>query len=203
MAGILLQWWTNAVDYPFLISGKPMFSLPAFIPVAFETTILLAAIAALVGMLALNGLPLSQLDRLPEAPGVYLMKDAKARVIYVGKALSLRKRVRSYFTAGGTDHPKQAAFVPRIRDMDFIVTDSDVEALLLEMTLINEKIDHLLRRSCSRAFYEVIRFWIIQHLAIRILSFGETVAHEQNFVAGREINLFFLIFINIQAAFLD
>jgi hypothetical protein len=57
LAGILLQWWTNAVDYPFLISGKPLFSLPANIPVAFETTILFAAISALVGMLALNGLP--------------------------------------------------------------------------------------------------------------------------------------------------
>ena len=56
-AGILLQWWTNAFDYPFLISGKPLFSLPANIPVAFETTILFAAISALVGMLALNGLP--------------------------------------------------------------------------------------------------------------------------------------------------
>jgi hypothetical protein len=55
--GILLQWWTNAVDYPFLISGKPLFSLPANIPVAFETTILCAAIAALLGMLAFNGLP--------------------------------------------------------------------------------------------------------------------------------------------------
>jgi hypothetical protein len=56
-AGILLQWWTNAVDYPFLISGKPLFSLPANIPIAFETTILFAAITTLVGMLALNGLP--------------------------------------------------------------------------------------------------------------------------------------------------
>jgi len=55
--GILLQWFTNAFDYPFLISGKPLFSLPANIPVAFETTILFAAISALVGMLALNGLP--------------------------------------------------------------------------------------------------------------------------------------------------
>jgi hypothetical protein len=57
IAGLALQWWTNAVDYPFLISGKPYFSLPANIPVAFETTILFAAIGALVGMLALNGLP--------------------------------------------------------------------------------------------------------------------------------------------------
>jgi hypothetical protein len=57
VAGIGLQWWTNAVDYPFLISGKPLFSLPANIPVAFELTILLAAVTAFVGMLAFNGLP--------------------------------------------------------------------------------------------------------------------------------------------------
>jgi hypothetical protein len=56
-AGIGLQWWTNAVNYPFQISGKPLFSLPANIPVAFETTILFAAISALIGMLAFNGLP--------------------------------------------------------------------------------------------------------------------------------------------------
>jgi len=56
-AGILLEWWTNAVNYPFLISGKPLFSLPANIPIAFEITILFAAVSALVGMLALNGLP--------------------------------------------------------------------------------------------------------------------------------------------------
>jgi hypothetical protein len=55
--GLLLQWWTNAFDYPFLISGKPIFSLPANIPVAFELTILLASISAFVGMLAFNGLP--------------------------------------------------------------------------------------------------------------------------------------------------
>ena len=55
--GLLLQWWTNAVDYPFLISGKPFFSLPANIPVAFETTILLSALAAVGGMFFLNDLP--------------------------------------------------------------------------------------------------------------------------------------------------
>jgi len=56
--GLLLQWWTNAVNYPFHVSGKPFFSLPANIPVMFETTVLLAAIGAVFGMLALNGLPL-------------------------------------------------------------------------------------------------------------------------------------------------
>ena len=54
---LLLQWWTNAFDYPIVISGKPLFSLPANIPVTFELTILLSAITAFVGMLALNGLP--------------------------------------------------------------------------------------------------------------------------------------------------
>lgn len=56
-AAIAGQWWTNAVDYPFLISGKPPFSLPANIPVAYEVIILLSAFAAFFGMLALNGLP--------------------------------------------------------------------------------------------------------------------------------------------------
>lgn len=55
--GILLQWWTSAVDYPLVISGKPYFSLPAFIPVAFELTILLAAFGAVFGMFFLNRLP--------------------------------------------------------------------------------------------------------------------------------------------------
>ncbi len=55
--GLLLQWFANTFDYPFVISGKPLFSLPAFIPVMFETTILAAAVTALVAMLAVNGLP--------------------------------------------------------------------------------------------------------------------------------------------------
>ena len=55
--GLVLQYFTNAVDYPFLISGKPLFSLPANIPVMFELTILFAALGAFLGMLAFNGLP--------------------------------------------------------------------------------------------------------------------------------------------------
>jgi len=54
---ILLQWWTNAFDYPIVISGKPLFSLPANIPVAFELTVLFASIATFLGMLGLNRLP--------------------------------------------------------------------------------------------------------------------------------------------------
>jgi hypothetical protein len=56
-SGLLLQWWTSAVDYPIKIAGKPYFSIPAFIPVTFELTVLFSAIGALLGMLALNRLP--------------------------------------------------------------------------------------------------------------------------------------------------
>ena len=80
-----------------------------------------------------------KLAHLPRRAGVYLFKDRQGRVLYVGKAKRLDHRVRSYFAAGGMDHPKQAAFVPRVADLETIATDSDMEALLLEMTLIKEK----------------------------------------------------------------
>ncbi len=56
-AGLLLQWWTNAVDYPYIISGKPFFSLPANIPIVFEVTVLFSAITAVFGLFGLNLLP--------------------------------------------------------------------------------------------------------------------------------------------------
>ncbi len=55
--GVLLQWWTSAVDYPIVISGKAFFSFQAFVPIAFELTVLLSAFGAVFGMFALNGLP--------------------------------------------------------------------------------------------------------------------------------------------------
>src|SRR5690606_10868120 len=57
LAGIWLQWWTSAVDYPINISGKPFFAWEPSIPVIFELTILLSAFGAVTGMLLLNGLP--------------------------------------------------------------------------------------------------------------------------------------------------
>ena len=53
----LMQWWMNAVDYPFIISGKPLFGLPANIPIMFELTVLFSAFACFFGMWGLNGLP--------------------------------------------------------------------------------------------------------------------------------------------------
>lgn len=57
IGGLAIAWYSNAFEYPFLISGKPQFSLPANIPVIFETTVLLAAFGAVFGMLGLNRLP--------------------------------------------------------------------------------------------------------------------------------------------------
>lgn len=54
---LLMQWWMNAVDYPFLISGKPLFGLPANIPVTFELTVLLSALTAFFGLWGSNGMP--------------------------------------------------------------------------------------------------------------------------------------------------
>ena len=52
-----MQWWMNAVDYPFMISGKPLFGLPANIPIMFELTVLFSAFATFFGMWGLNGMP--------------------------------------------------------------------------------------------------------------------------------------------------
>ncbi|GGI96434.1 UvrABC system protein C [Alicyclobacillus cellulosilyticus] len=77
-----------------------------------------------------------KLNLLPAKPGVYLMKDADGRVLYVGKAKVLRNRVRSYFT--GSHDRKTQTLVSRIADFEYIVTDTVVEALLLECNLIKQ-----------------------------------------------------------------
>ena len=78
----------------------------------------------------------SVLDTLPQKPGCYLMKDAAAKVVYVGKAVNLRNRVRSYFHAAAEAMPKTAQLVRAIADIEWILVGSELEALILEMNLI-------------------------------------------------------------------
>ena len=79
-----------------------------------------------------------RLSITPERPGVYMMKDAADSVIYVGKAGSLRNRVRTYFGTPFNLNPKIRKMVSRVADFDYIVTDSEAEAIILECTLIKK-----------------------------------------------------------------
>jgi excinuclease ABC subunit C len=76
------------------------------------------------------------LDTLPTKPGCYLMKNSDGKIIYVGKAISLRNRVRSYFHADASHDAKTRRLVREIVDIEWIVVGSELEALILEMNLI-------------------------------------------------------------------
>ena len=79
-----------------------------------------------------------ELKKLPAKPGVYLMHDKKDAIIYVGKAISLKNRVRQYFQAGRNVTPKIERMISQIDHFEYIITDSEVEALVLESNLIKE-----------------------------------------------------------------
>lgn len=79
-----------------------------------------------------------KLRTLPSKPGVYLMKDVRSRIIYVGKTRMLRQRVRSYFQKTRHTEPKAVALAKRIHDFDYVVTESEADALILENNLIKE-----------------------------------------------------------------
>ncbi len=79
-----------------------------------------------------------ELKKLPGKPGVYLMHDKTDAIIYVGKAISLKKRVRQYFQAGRNVSAKIERMISQIDHFEYIITDSEVEALVLENNLIKE-----------------------------------------------------------------
>ena len=83
-----------------------------------------------------------QLQQLPTSPGVYLMRDDEGNILYVGKAANLRQRVRSYFSTGQKLSPKLQRLVCRVNDLDFFVTNSEQEALILELNLIKSHRPH-------------------------------------------------------------
>ncbi len=80
----------------------------------------------------------NKLDKLPDKPGVYLMKNEHDEIIYVGKSISLKSRVRQYFQKNSSKDTKTRALVKNIRDFEYIIVNNEIEALILESTLIKE-----------------------------------------------------------------
>ena len=85
-----------------------------------------------------NSLAARKVREFPHTPGVYLMKDAVGRVIYVGKAKDLRSRAGSYFLKAAAEDQRTARLVPEIRDIDYIQAESEIDALLVEARLIKD-----------------------------------------------------------------
>ncbi|HAS04799.1 MAG TPA: excinuclease ABC subunit C [Dehalococcoidia bacterium] len=83
-----------------------------------------------------DNLLVEKVERLPENPGVYIMRDREGTIIYVGKAVNLKNRVRSYFNNSQEQSFKITHMVPRISDIDYFITASEEEALILELNLI-------------------------------------------------------------------
>jgi len=79
-----------------------------------------------------------ELKKLPDKPGVYIMKAQNDEIIYLGKAISLRKRVRQYFQSGKNNPPKVNAMVKHISEFEYIIVDNEIEALILEANLIKK-----------------------------------------------------------------
>ena len=79
-----------------------------------------------------------ELRKLPDQPGVYIMHDKTDAIIYIGKAVSLRKRVRQYFQPSHDEGIKKKQMVEHIARFEYIITDSELEALVLECNLIKE-----------------------------------------------------------------
>lgn len=118
--GLLLQWWTNAIAYPFIISGKPFFSLPANIPVIFELTILLSAFTAVGAMLALNLLPAFYHPLFRHPRMARYSSDRFAIVIEAKDRLFDREKVEALLKgAGSVGHevlfaPEKRAPLPKV-----------------------------------------------------------------------------------------
>lgn len=78
------------------------------------------------------------LDHLPKLPGIYIMKDGKGSILYIGKAKSLFHRVRSYFTQAGGQAPRTRVFVNKVRDLKVLTTQTEQEALILESNFVKK-----------------------------------------------------------------
>ena len=99
-----------------------------------------------------------ELKKLPDQPGVYIMHDSRDAIIYIGKAVSLRKRVHQYFQPSHNEGIKKEQMVKQIARFEYIITDSELEALVLECNLIKEhcpKYNTMLRDDKSYPYIRV------------------------------------------------
>jgi len=78
------------------------------------------------------------IENLPQLPGIYIMKDSRSEILYIGKAKVLRNRVRSYFRSSRTLHPRTRIFLDKVRDIKFLTTKTEAEALILESNFIKK-----------------------------------------------------------------
>ena len=78
------------------------------------------------------------LAKIPKLPGIYFMKDGKANILYIGKAKSLQTRVRSYFQSSRSLHPRTRVFLGKVRDVTFLTTKTEAEALILESNFVKK-----------------------------------------------------------------
>src|SRR5947209_7980071 len=85
-----------------------------------------------------TGTPAEKVKQFPAAPGVYLMKDAQGRLLYVGKAKNLRNRAGHYFTRAAAEDKRTADLVQQVVDIDFLPAETEVDALLLEARLVKD-----------------------------------------------------------------
>lgn len=105
-----------------------------------------------------NSLAAEKVRTFPQTPGVYLMKDAAGRVIYIGKAKNLRARAGSYFLQAAAEDPRTEKLVPEIRDIDYLEAKSEIDALLMEARLIKDilpKYNRELRDSKTFPYLEI------------------------------------------------
>ena len=78
------------------------------------------------------------IENIPKLPGIYIMKDSRSEILYIGKAKVLRNRVRSYFRSSRTLHPRTRMFLDKVRDIKFLTTKTEAEALILESNFVKK-----------------------------------------------------------------
>jgi excinuclease ABC subunit C len=117
-----------------------------------------------------------QADSLPQTPGIYLFKDPKGAILYVGKAKDLRKRVRTYFQ-GKEQDIKTSIMLARVGQVDYIATQTEKEALILEDTLIKEHHPRYNIQLRDDKRYPLLRLGIQERL-FRTLPLGDLHARD-------------------------